>query len=239
MLIYRCNVVCRWPWVIPFEGIGLPPAASVRHVKLDQAAESTANCPWLRPRPPLARHGSSQPTAVEGLVLWRHPDLAGDDKLIALPGHQPPEDLFRPAGGVDVGAVKEIDPRRAAAGEHPARHGLIGSATEAHGAKAQPRNRHPSGAKSAILHGREHTDAKRNQSNNGHARRRKRLRWHIDYLSTRATMLGAIVIQGPKRLECRLAGALARSGALPIRGFGCSDCRCPSHLYRLPGLPVV
>lgn len=66
-----------------------------------------------------------------------------------------------------------------------------------------------------------------------HARRRKPLRWHIDYLSTRSSMLGAVVIQGPKTMECRLANALARTGASPVAGFGCSDCRCQSHLYRV------
>ncbi|MFI5381284.1 MAG: DUF123 domain-containing protein [Tepidisphaerales bacterium] len=66
-----------------------------------------------------------------------------------------------------------------------------------------------------------------------HGRRRKPLRWHIDHLSVRAEMIGALVVEGPRSLECRLATALARSGAEPILGFGCTDCRCPSHLFRL------
>ncbi len=66
-----------------------------------------------------------------------------------------------------------------------------------------------------------------------HARRRKPMRWHIDYLSVRAEMIGAIVIEGPKSLECRLAAALARNGGEPVGGFGCTDCRCRSHLFRV------
>ena len=66
-----------------------------------------------------------------------------------------------------------------------------------------------------------------------HGRRRKPLKWHIDYLSVRAEMIGAIVIEGPKSLECRLATALVHDGAEPVPGFGCTDCRCRSHLFRL------
>ncbi len=52
--------------------------------------------------------------------------------------------------------------------------------------------------------------AKRNLSTRlaRHARRRKKLRWHIDYLSARAKMVGAIVITDRRRSECRLAGEL-------------------------------
>ena len=65
------------------------------------------------------------------------------------------------------------------------------------------------------------------------SRLRKPLRWHIDYLSVRATMLGALVFDGPKALECRLARYLANAGAEVVSRFGCSDCRCRSHLFRL------
>jgi len=66
-----------------------------------------------------------------------------------------------------------------------------------------------------------------------HGLRRKPLRWHIDYLSVHARMIGAIVIEGPKSLECRMAAMLAKHGGTPVPGFGCSDCRCGSHLFRL------
>jgi sugar fermentation stimulation protein A len=66
-----------------------------------------------------------------------------------------------------------------------------------------------------------------------HARRRKPRRWHIDYLSVRARMTGAVVIVGPKAWECKLARRLKASAEHMIPGFGCTDCGCPSHLYRL------
>lgn len=70
-----------------------------------------------------------------------------------------------------------------------------------------------------------------------HARRDKPLRWHIDYLSTRSRMLGAILIAGPRRLECELAARLARGLSRPVAGFGASDCPCRAHLFHAPDWP--
>ncbi len=36
-----------------------------------------------------------------------------------------------------------------------------------------------------------------------HAIHRKALRWHIDYLSAKTTMLGALTLRGDKVLECK------------------------------------
>jgi len=70
-----------------------------------------------------------------------------------------------------------------------------------------------------------------------HARRRKRLRWHVDWLSTRARMLGAIVIDAPRQSECRVAQAIARVLKRAWRGMGSSDCRCGGHLFRFEPAP--
>jgi len=64
-----------------------------------------------------------------------------------------------------------------------------------------------------------------------HNRRHKPLRWHIDYLSTKAPMVGALVLRGPKNWECRLAAIMAKHYPLPIARFGASDCRCSGHLF--------
>lgn len=64
-----------------------------------------------------------------------------------------------------------------------------------------------------------------------HGRRDKKLRWHLDYLSTCATMLGAIMIPGAKNRECEIAAELGRLYQRPIRNFGASDCRCGGHLF--------
>ena len=69
-----------------------------------------------------------------------------------------------------------------------------------------------------------------------HARRDKPQRWHIDYLSSRATMLGAITLPGSRSRECELACELRSRFALAVPGFGASDCRCPGHLFYAPTL---
>jgi len=69
-----------------------------------------------------------------------------------------------------------------------------------------------------------------------HARRDKKCKWHVDYLSTRAVMLGAIIIPGPKERECTIAAELADLFERPIPNFGTSDCRCGGHLFYAPDL---
>jgi len=70
-----------------------------------------------------------------------------------------------------------------------------------------------------------------------HGRRRKPKRWHIDYLSAKAPLVGALVLRGPKSWECRLAAILAKRYLRPIARFGASDCRCGGHLfYRATGV---
>lgn len=64
-----------------------------------------------------------------------------------------------------------------------------------------------------------------------HARRHKPLRWHVDYLTTRAPVARVVVWPPREGLEHQIATMLARS--LPaFRGFGSSDCRCAGHLFR-------
>ena len=69
-----------------------------------------------------------------------------------------------------------------------------------------------------------------------HSRRVKPLRWHIDYLSTRATMIGAMIVPGPRERECELATELGGMYELVIPGFGASDCGCEGHLFYARGL---
>ena len=69
-----------------------------------------------------------------------------------------------------------------------------------------------------------------------HGRKDKPLRWHIDYLSVKADMLGVIVIAGARERECELAEELAGMYELVVPGFGASDCRCGGHLFYAPRL---
>jgi len=64
-----------------------------------------------------------------------------------------------------------------------------------------------------------------------HGCKRKPLRWHIDYLSCRAEMLGAITVAGPREYECRLAKKLGAMFERAFPDFGSSDCRCGGHLF--------
>jgi len=70
-----------------------------------------------------------------------------------------------------------------------------------------------------------------------HSRKKKVLRWHIDYLSVKVEMLGAITIAGPRELECKLAKDLGGLFELAVPGFGASDCRCGGHLFYAKELP--
>jgi sugar fermentation stimulation protein A len=70
-----------------------------------------------------------------------------------------------------------------------------------------------------------------------HARKRKPMRWHIDYLSSKATMIGALLCPGSKERECELAAELGGMLDAPVPRFGASDCRCPAHLFYTTELP--
>jgi len=69
-----------------------------------------------------------------------------------------------------------------------------------------------------------------------HNKKIKPLRWHIDYLSTKAEMLGAMTMARPRQRECELAKNLAGLYELAIPRFGASDCRCGGHLFYTPKL---
>ncbi|MFP4151614.1 MAG: DNA/RNA nuclease SfsA [Alkalispirochaeta sp.] len=70
-----------------------------------------------------------------------------------------------------------------------------------------------------------------------HERRRKRMRWHVDYLRAVADWASAYRIYSEARLECDIAGVLGAIYTAPIPGFGSSDCTCESHLFFSPSDP--
>jgi len=63
-----------------------------------------------------------------------------------------------------------------------------------------------------------------------HLRERRKPHWHIDYLLKEAEIIDIILCPSEQRTECFLAQALAKKFP-SILGFGCTDCRCNSHLY--------
>ncbi len=71
-----------------------------------------------------------------------------------------------------------------------------------------------------------------------HKRKRKKKRWHIDYLSAEASTITAVPIITGDRLECELAAGVNGAGGEAVMGFGCSDCHCHSHLYYFKENPL-
>ena len=55
-------------------------------------------------------------------------------------------------------------------------------------------------------------------------------RWHIDYLLPNADFLEVFITKTTLDLECRIASLIAER-LRPVKGFGCTDCTCLSHLH--------
>ena len=65
---------------------------------------------------------------------------------------------------------------------------------------------------------------------NRHLKGNKRPHWHIDYLLQQASITDIILCETKDRIECAIAQALSHQ-LDSIPAFGCSDCRCRSHLF--------
>ncbi len=69
---------------------------------------------------------------------------------------------------------------------------------------------------------------------NRHLSKKKRLRWHIDHLTMLSDDVYAFESSGSYIPECDLARLLSDNGSIPaVEGFGCSDCNCSTHLFRV------
>jgi len=65
-----------------------------------------------------------------------------------------------------------------------------------------------------------------------HCRESKSRHWHIDYFREFVTPILAWYSYDPVRLEHRWAETMAGiTDTTPIKGFGCSDCKCRTHLF--------
>ncbi|MGD8833323.1 MAG: GIY-YIG nuclease family protein [Desulfobacteraceae bacterium] len=76
---------------------------------------------------------------------------------------------------------------------------------------------------------------------NRHLRIEKKAHWHLDYLRPFAHVTGSIVATGKLKKEHRWASRLTKSpfSGKPVKGFGCTDCKCRAHLlyFRQPPDP--
>ena len=67
-----------------------------------------------------------------------------------------------------------------------------------------------------------------------HLKRRKKLHWHIDFITSHDSFeFIDLMVFEDMRIECKIAQLLSLF-LVPVDGFGCTDCSCSSHLFRLP-----
>jgi Uri superfamily endonuclease len=65
-----------------------------------------------------------------------------------------------------------------------------------------------------------------------HMQNDKKLFWHVDYLLNQkdAEIVEIIFSVSDMKWECKIASHIAKN-AVSINNFGCSDCKCGSHLF--------
>ncbi|MFQ6050074.1 MAG: DUF123 domain-containing protein [Candidatus Hydrothermarchaeota archaeon] len=60
----------------------------------------------------------------------------------------------------------------------------------------------------------------------------KKVFWHIDHITTKKIPYAVVYAYTKNKMECKLSRVIEKD-AVAIKGFGSSDCKCKSHLYRL------
>ncbi len=63
-------------------------------------------------------------------------------------------------------------------------------------------------------------------------------RWHIDWLLPLVSLQEVFIKKTSLDLECLIARRIGER-ILPVKGFGCTDCRCTSHLFYSSDLNVM
>jgi Uri superfamily endonuclease len=65
----------------------------------------------------------------------------------------------------------------------------------------------------------------------------KKLFWHVDYLlaDLNVELVEIVFAVDNGKWECALASEVGMEG-VGIKGFGCSDCKCSSHLFKFDDL---
>ena len=53
-----------------------------------------------------------------------------------------------------------------------------------------------------------------------------------------STVVAALPIRSSSDLECELAKAMKAISVDEVKGFGCSDCHCDSHLFKMDVNPI-
>ena len=73
-----------------------------------------------------------------------------------------------------------------------------------------------------------------------HLSKNKKKFWHIDYLlnNTTVKILKIFYKKVEKSEECKIAEKLSKSKYF-VPNFGCSDCNCKSHLFRIKNMENI
>ena len=71
-----------------------------------------------------------------------------------------------------------------------------------------------------------------------HKRKRKNKHWHLDYLRNECQVIAGLPIRTADDLECSLAQSVKKIADWEIKGFGCTDCHCSSHLFGMSNNPI-
>ena len=66
--------------------------------------------------------------------------------------------------------------------------------------------------------------------------RNKTRRWHVDHLLALGELKRIFIRETDEKLECALAHEMGKRFDPAVKGFGSSDCRCETHLFRASGL---
>ena len=67
-----------------------------------------------------------------------------------------------------------------------------------------------------------------------HLSKKKKIHWHIDRLTEECVDIQAYEAVPPGTTECELGTIAEEHGGIgAVNGFGCSDCKCPTHLFFL------
>lgn len=66
-----------------------------------------------------------------------------------------------------------------------------------------------------------------------HFKKRKKLKWHIDYLLSNSSISleSALIFPSKRKIECKLSRIIEKQADSTIKNFGSSDCKCKGHLY--------
>ncbi|MDD5417983.1 MAG: GIY-YIG nuclease family protein [Candidatus Nanoarchaeia archaeon] len=71
-----------------------------------------------------------------------------------------------------------------------------------------------------------------------HKNKKKNMHWHIDYFLKHAEIIDVKKHETDLRKECFVSRIMDLISSERIDSFGCSDCKCRSHLYYFDKNPL-